>query len=123
MDTGKHRDNYTFYEGYEGEREIILSLSDVSYHIWDGYFEDIFGNPIVEEDGWNGFTRDYNEFVNTFDDECVECAIMPEEYLRDIKLYVGQTFSYKETQEMLDLLQGILTEAIESQECLFVRIN
>ena len=123
MDTGKHREDYTFYEGYEGEREIIISFSDVSYHIWDGYFEDAFGNPISEDDGWYGFTKDYNELVNAFDDECIESAIMPEEYLRDIKMYMEQTFSYEETKEMLEVLISLFNEAVDAHGCVFVRIN
>lgn len=63
MDTGKRKDDYRFYEGYEGEKEVIISLPDIVYHIWDGFFEDIFGNPKTTDDGWIGFTRDYNEFI------------------------------------------------------------
>ena len=70
MDIGKRKDDYVFYEGYEGEKEIIISLPDIAYHIWDGYFDDIFGNPQSTENGWIGFTRDYNEFINAFEEEC-----------------------------------------------------
>ena len=43
MDIGKHKDDYKYYEGYEGEKEIVISLPDIVYHFWDGYFEDILG--------------------------------------------------------------------------------
>ena len=50
MDIGKLNDT-TFYDDYEGEGEIMLSRSSStnteSIHIWDGYFEDIFGNPCL----------------------------------------------------------------------------
>ncbi len=34
MDPGKLND-YTYYDGYEGEPEFILSSGDESIHIWD----------------------------------------------------------------------------------------
>ena len=35
--------NYTFYEGYEDENEIVLYIeTDEAIHIWEGYFGDIF---------------------------------------------------------------------------------
>lgn len=123
MDTGKRKDDYKFYEGYEGEKEVIISLPDIVYHIWDGYFEDIFGNPQTTDGGWTGFTRDYNEFINAFEDECIECAVEPEEYLGDLVLYQGQSFSYNETVDVLNCLITIMTTSKEKQMCVLVRVN
>ena len=45
MDIGK-TDNYKFYEGYEDEPEVEISADNMeTLHIWDGFFEDIFGEP------------------------------------------------------------------------------
>ena len=47
MDVGRTNDNFTFYEGYEGEPEIVLSLPNhEAVHIWEGYFDDIYNTPI-----------------------------------------------------------------------------
>lgn len=62
MDTGKLND-YTYYFGYEGEPEFVLSSGDESIHIWDGYINDIFGDPIMDGKGWKGLTRDFNEMT------------------------------------------------------------
>lgn len=123
MGIGAHRDDYTFYKGYEGEPEVIISLPNISYHFWDGYFEDIFGDPIFEEKGWTGFTRDYNEFINAFDDACIECAVMPDEYLRDLERYIGKSFSFVETDKALDRLISLMKEAQEAKECVLVRVS
>lgn len=123
MDTGKRKDDYEFYEGYEGEKEVIISLPDIVYHIWDGYFEDIFGNPQTTDEGWIGFTRDYNEFINAFEDDCIECAVEPEEYLRDLLLYQGQTFSYNETVDVFKCLIALMTKAKELRICVLVKVN
>lgn len=48
-------------------------------HIWDGYFEDIFGNPLSTNAGWSGFTKDYQESVRTFDGEdCISSSAVSE---------------------------------------------
>ena len=70
-----------------------------------------------------GFTRDYNEFINAFDDDCIECAVAPEEYLRDLVLYQGKSFSYIETADVLDCLITIMTNSKEKQICVFVKVN
>ncbi len=123
MDIGKRNDDYKYYEGYDGEKEIIISLPDIAYHFWDGYFEDIFGNPHSTENGWIGFTRDYNEFINAFEDECIECAVEAEEYLKDLTLYQNQSFSYNETTDVLNCLITIMTTAKEKHTCVLVRVN
>lgn len=42
MDIGNLKNNYTFYEGYEDEDEIVLYIeTDEAIHIWEGYFDDI----------------------------------------------------------------------------------
>lgn len=125
MDIGKRKDDYEFYEGYEGEKDVAISLPDITYHIWEGYFEDIFGNPQSTDKGWAGFTRDYNEFINTFDDNYIECAIEPEEYLKDVLLYKdkGQLFDYGESEMVLNLLIAIMKEAEEKKLYVFVKVN
>lgn len=122
-DDKKRKADYTFYAGYEGEKEVVITSMGTSFHIWDGYFEDIFGNLISTNGGWSGFTRDYNEFVNAFDDECIECAIPSKEYLEDAILYINAKFSYEETKDVLKDLIRIFTEAIELNECVFVKVN
>lgn len=55
MDIGKTNDNYIFYEGYEGEPEIILYIpNETTIHIWEGYFDDIYDTPSLDGKGWIG---------------------------------------------------------------------
>ena len=115
MDTGK-LNNTVFYDGYEGEGELILSISDANYmpiiHIWDGYFEEIFGKPITTDTGWFGFTKDYQESVRTFDgEECIPPSSVSE-YLSDLKKYENHTFTYPETKECLNLLIDFFEQAL-----------
>ena len=55
MGTGKIKDNYKFYKGYEEEPEIRISTPDKKIeilHIWDGFFYDIFREP--PSTAWGG---------------------------------------------------------------------
>jgi len=111
-DAVKTNDNYTFYEGYEGEPEIILSLAEQSLHIWDGYFDDIYGAPPLDGNGWSGFTRDYNQIEGIFsDDEAAE--INPEEYLNDLMQYKDKSFDFKETALVFAAMTELFEKAIK----------
>jgi hypothetical protein len=126
MDTGKLRNNTKFYDGYEGEGEITLSLSNdenVSLHIWDGYFEDIFGNPNVSENGWTGFTKDYQESVRTFAGEETIPSTLIEEYLIDLKCYEKDHFSYDESSECLALMIDLFKYAHSHSADIIVNIQ
>lgn len=109
MGTGKQNDD--FYKGYEGEPEFVLSSGEESIHIWDGYMEDIFGNPIQGEDGWHGFTRDYNEFVGPYEDGCIESYIDLDEYISDAELYSGRDFEYEESSEVLKAIMDFMKKS------------
>jgi hypothetical protein len=126
MDIGKLNDT-TFYDEYEGEGEIILSRSSStnteSIHIWDGYFEDIFGNPVYHNAGWEGFTKDYQELVRTFDGDEQIPAIAISEYLSDLENYESHEFAYAETRECLMLLISFFKKALNASSEIYVRIQ
>ena len=104
MVTGKYNDDYTFYKGYEGEPELILTSEDGSIHIWDGYIGDIFGNPIKEKKEWSGFTRDYNEFVGPYDDENIVYSINVIEYLDDAVRCREKKTEFEESSNVLEAI-------------------
>lgn len=109
MDTGK-RDDYTYYDGYEGELEFILSSGDGSIHIWDGYINDIFGNPSIDGKGWKGLTRDYNEMRGPFAEENVPCLIDVTEYLEDAEKQRDKTMDFEESSKVLKVLINWLND-------------
>ncbi len=116
MDTGKHN-NTIFYDGYEGEGEITLSMSNPHYptvlHIWDGYFEEIFGKPSRTDTEWSGFTKDYQEGTRTFSGETHIPALLIPEYLTDLTKYENLSFSYPETKDCLCVLIDFFTKALQ----------
>ncbi len=115
MDIGKINDNHTFYEGYEGEPEIILTLSNFeTIHIWEGYFDDIYDTPSLDGNGWNGFTRDYHQMEGIFANGSGTAEINPKEYLDDLMLYKDKNFDFEETAQVFDLMVTLFEKAIEN---------
>lgn len=115
MDIGKVNENHTFYEGYEGEPEIILTLSNVEIiHIWEGYFDDIYDTPSLDGNGWNGFTRDYHQMEGIFANGSGIAEINPKEYLDDLMLYKDKDFDFEETAQVFDLMVTLFEKAIEN---------
>ena len=112
MPTGKQNNDERFYKGYEGEPELVLSSGEKTLHIWDGYMEDIFGNPIQSAEGWHGLTRDYNEFVGPYADDCIESFIDLREYITDAKLYVNRKFDYEESADVINAIVEFLNDAL-----------
>ena len=114
MDIGKI-DNEKFYEGFEGEEEVEISVANENMetlHIWEGYFSDIFCEPSLDGKGWNGFTRDYNQCEGAFDD-CGEAIVTDlQEYIDDLKIYENRKFKFEETKEVYELICSWLSEAL-----------
>ena len=104
MDIGKIKNNHIYYDGYEGETEIVLSINeskDLNMHVWEGYFDDIFGEPSLVGDGWRGFTRDIHQMERIFSNEEFNMIVDVSEYLIT---YKDKTFRYEESAEVLNML-------------------
>lgn len=122
MDIGKTNDNYTFYEGYEGESEIILIIPNEDIiHIWEGYFDDIYDTPSLDGNGWKGFTRDYHQIEGIFADDNAETEVNATEYLEDLMLYENKIFEYDETTQVFDLMVSLFEKAIEIGSAVIVK--
>lgn len=114
MDIGNLKNNYTYYEGYEGEGKIVLCIeADQAIHIWEGYFDDIYDTPTLDGNGWKGFTRDYHQFEGVFSEDGGITEIDPSEYLEDLMFYKEKTFEFEETTEVFNLIVSFLEEAIK----------
>ena len=120
MDIGNLKNNYTYYEGYEYEAEIVLCIeADQAIHIWEGYFDDIYDTPTLDGNGWKGFTRDYHQFEGVFSEDGGITEIDPSEYLEDLMLYKEKSFEFEETTEVFNLMVSFLEEAIK--QCVNVK--
>ncbi len=117
MDIGNLKNNTIFYEGYEGEPEIVLSASenkDYNIHLWEGYFDDIFSDPSLDGNGWKGFTRDIHQMEGIFNDDITSAKIDAQEYLEDLLTYTNRNFDYDESADALALLVEFLKFAIQN---------
>ena len=116
MDIGQLRNNTTYYDGFEGEDEVVLSLeseSEVAIHIWIGYLDDILREPVLDGSKWTGLTRDYHQLEGAFSEEGESTIDNPEEYLVDLQQYAGRKFDEPETMEVFQLIMSFLEYALQ----------
>jgi len=109
------RNNTKFYDGFEGEEEITLSIvetPDINIHIWSGYFYDFVGKPALDGNGWRGFTRDYNQMERSFGNEDYVITDV-KEYLDDLLTYSNIKYDYTEISECYSLLCCFLEYALK----------
>ena len=116
MNIENFKNNWRFYNGFEGETEIILTIvqnKDFNIHIWEGYFDSIFGDPVLDGGGWNGFTRDYNQMERSFgnDDYMIKNA---DEYFHDLLIYKDKKYEYPEINQCYELLRDFLKFASDN---------
>ena len=126
MDIGMLKNNHDFYDGYEGEGEVTLRLQsnkEYELHIWEGYFEDIFGKPIFNQEGWKGFTRDYQESLGVFEDSGEHIITDTQEYPTDLEQYKEKSFSYEETKSCLQILIEFFVYAQSISSSINVELN
>ena len=125
MDTGKLND-YTFYIGYEGEPELVLWTSEdgsKKLHVWDGYLTDIFDNAALSDLGWRGLTRDYQEDLGAFADSDEHIVEDVEAYLGDLRNYIGCSFRFEETEQVLISLINIFEQAISTENSVIMKME
>lgn len=123
MDIGKITDNDTFYAGYEGETEIILSIPNSdTIHIWEGYFDDIFDTPSLDGNGWKGFTRDFHQMEGAFADDNPKTDMNVIEYFEDLVQYKNKTFDYDETAQVFELMMSLFKKAIEIDAPIIMKV-
>ena len=122
MDIGMLFNNTEFYDGFEDEHEIEVFISEKpesNIHIWEGYFNDIFGEPTFYEKGWHGFTRDFQQCERTFEEKNVVVDV--NEYLLDLLKYKNKKFKFEETRKCYELLRIFLEYAQTNSK--IVRVN
>lgn len=126
MGIGPLIDNYKYYEGFEGEDELVLCIStqqDKCIHVWCGYLDDILREPVLDGTGWKGFTRDYHQLEGAFAENGKTIDIEPEEYLEDLLQYENRSFSAYETSEVFDLIVAFLKYAVNEHLKVSMRVS
>ena len=126
MDIGQLRNNTSFYDGYEGEDEVIFELEkdrNLNLHIWVGYLDDILCEPSLSGEGWTGLTRDYHQAEKAFSGSGEGYIVSPDEYLTDIEQYQSRQFDAPESKEVLKLLMLFMKHAIDLKSQIIIRVS
>ena len=124
MDIGNLKNNYKYYEGFEGEEEIILKIKSnpsINIHIWCGYFNEIFEEPNLDGTGWKGFTRDIHQDEGAYEEDEYEIDIA--EYKEDILQYQNRTYEFEETKDVYNLILEFLEYASNHNETVIMEVS
>lgn len=114
-------DDFRFYHGFEGETEVIFMTSAERVHVWEGYLDNLVGNPPLDGAGWHGLTRDYCQMEGPFSGGCDE--VDSAEYLRDLKTYADKRFEWEENGELLSKLMELFQAAVNRNEKVKIEVS
>lgn len=111
--------NYKFYEGFEGEQEIIFQIvedNNTSIHLWEGYINDIMNNqPGMEDDYKIGLSHDWNSLEGPYSNDSKK-TINVDDYYKDLLRFQNVQFKYEETKELYELLLIFLKYAKDNNK-------
>ena len=126
MDNGQFRNNTLYYNGFEGEDEVVFELEKdraISLHVWTGYLDDILREPTPSDEGGTGLTQDYHQAEKAFSGSGEEYSVSPDEYLADIEQYQSRQFDFPETRQVLKLLILLLKFAIDKTSQIIIKVD
>ena len=122
--------NETYYEGYEGEPEIIFIIENNGIKrkmlgIWDGFLNDILSDVKPTEKGWVGIA--YYRHIGMFEDKhrlgdepwCIEDLPVVYRQLTSIDQDM-RNFRYYDTIAVLCKIIDLIKEAMDNNEKVLV---
>lgn len=111
--------NDKFYQGFEGEPEVIFQLLDdnnISVHVWDGYISDMMRNqPGTDDDYRLGLSRDWNTLQGPYADKAIN-LIDVDEYYNDLIRIENMQFEFEDTKEVYKLIMFFLKLAKDNNQ-------
>ncbi|MDE6500732.1 MAG: hypothetical protein K2L10_01410 [Ruminococcus sp.] len=116
-------ENYTYYDGFEGEPEYILCIYDENYitekfHIWGGYFCDILDIIPPDKNGWTSLAEYYQlslEFENNYwKVPDIHSALYQLKNIDTSKMY------FAKSHEVLEILIKMFTRACENNLTVYI---
>jgi len=113
-----------FYDGFEGEPEIIFSLvksngEKEEIGIWDGYFNVIMNKIKPQKEGWTSLAYYFQLYIGWYDESPWLISNIPEacEQLKEID---KESFENKEEKEILESIICMLEKAIFNNEKVYI---
>ena len=116
-------ENYTYYNGFEGEPEYTFCLYDGNYitekfHIWDGYFSDIIRTVTPTPNGWTGLAEYYHMCIELDNDNWkipdIKSALQQLENIDTSKI------KFPESHEILEILIEMFKKACENNLTIYI---
>lgn len=119
-------ENYTYYDGFEGEPEYIFCLYagdcfTEKIHIWDGYFSDIINTIKPTENGWTSLTEYYHLCID-FDNDNWKIPDIPSA-LRQLKNIDTSKIKFPKSHDVLQILIDMFTRACENNLTIYIEYS
>lgn len=116
-------ENYTYYNGFEGEPEYTFCLYadnrlTEKIHIWDGYFGDIIQTISPAPESWTGLAEYYHLCID-FDNDNWKVPDIPSA-LRQLKNIDTSKIKFPKSHEVLRILIDIFTRACENNLTVYI---
>ncbi|MDE5558284.1 MAG: hypothetical protein K2J32_11470 [Ruminococcus sp.] len=116
-------ENYTYYDGFEGEPEYTFYLYDGNFpvekiHLWDGYFSDIIDTIEPTEKGWTSLAEYYHMCIE-FDNDNWKIPDI-KSALQQLKNIDTSKIKFPESHEVLKLLVETFTRAYENNLKIYI---
>lgn len=116
-------ENYTYYDGFEGEPEYTFCLYDNNIpvekiHIWDGYFSDIIDTIEPDENGWTSLAEYYQLCLEFENDnwKVPDIAAALEQLMNVDKTKIR----FPESHNVLEILVEFFRKALESNSEVYI---
>ena len=113
-----------YYEGFEGEPEMIFTLlknngERRAFGIWDGYFVTIIEKVQPRTNGWTGLAYYYHLDIGWFEESpwLVQNLLESYEQLKEIDI---SSLENDEDKEVLKKIMVMFKEAIENNEKVYI---
>lgn len=113
-----------FYDGFEGEPEIIFTLvkedgDKEEIGIWDGYFNTIMNKIEPKENGWTSLAYYFQLYIGWYDESPWLISNVKEacEQLKEID---SESFENNEEKEILEKIICMLEEAITKESKVYI---
>lgn len=114
----------SYYEGFEGEPEIIFYLELQGeylkkFGVWDGYFDEIIEKIEFGEKGWEGLAYYYHLFIGWYEESPWLIPNLQEAYEQIINIDIKK-FNEKEEKDIIIKIARLMEEAIERKGNVYI---
>ncbi|MDE6426347.1 MAG: hypothetical protein K2K89_09475 [Ruminococcus sp.] len=119
-------ENFSYYNGFEGEPEYTFCLYDGNFpvekiHLWDGYFCDIIETVAPTQNGWTSLAEYYHMCID-FDNDNWKVPDI-KSALQQLKSIDTSKIRFPKSHEVLKILIEMFTKVYENNLIVYIEYS